>query len=232
MTGEMGTVVTYDRSQAFFERTLFRLEPMLRDNGYCGYININTIVNAHGIWPLEFTCRFGYPGFAILDPLQETSWGDLFRMLVRQSGDRFATRRGFCVGVVLTTPPFPYTRHEVAAPIGQPVLFDGLTAADLKNLHYGEVGLENGQLVTTGVYGWTMVVTGVSDQIRVAQRHAYDLAARVFAPNLRYRGDIGDRLIATQYGELAKLHVFDRERNADSDAELSAIPREASSAAG
>ena len=42
----------------------------------------NTIVNEEGIWPLEFTCRFGYPGYAILDPLQEMPWGELFHAMV------------------------------------------------------------------------------------------------------------------------------------------------------
>ena len=74
------------------------MEPLLREDGYCGYINLNTIVNEAGIWPLEFTCRFGYPGFAILDPLQRTSWGDLFRHVDRGARARFETKPGFCGG--------------------------------------------------------------------------------------------------------------------------------------
>ena len=72
VTGAMGTVVTYSRSKSFFDGTLALMRPPLKQHGYCGYINLNIIVNERGIWPLEFTCRFGYPGYAILDPLQRT----------------------------------------------------------------------------------------------------------------------------------------------------------------
>ena len=107
LTGEMGTVATFERSRRFFERTLLPIEPLLRDGGYLGYVNLNTIVNERGIWPLEFTCRFGYPGFAVLDPIQATPWSELFRIMVTRSQSSFEARPGMSVGIVLTTPPFP-----------------------------------------------------------------------------------------------------------------------------
>jgi phosphoribosylamine---glycine ligase len=210
LTGEMGTVVTYARSRRFFERTLGRMESLLREHGHCGYINLNTIINEDGIWPLEFTCRFGYPGFAILTPLQKTPWGDLLSAMIQRSMPAFETRPGYSLGIVLTTPPFPYPRPQVQEPIGLPVLFDGeLTAEDRQHLHFCEVGLEEGELVTSGIYGWAMVATGVGEDIATAQLRANRLADRVLIPNIRYRRDIGDRLIAGEFARVERLGLLD-----------------------
>ncbi len=210
LTGEMGTIVTYERTQHFHDLTLGRMGPLLREGGYCGYINLNTIVNEAGIWPLEFTCRFGYPGYAILDPLQETPWGELFHSMVGRSASSFKTRNGFSAGVVMTTPPFPYARSNVNEPVGLPVLFDeSLTENDRRHLHYGEVGMNGTQLVTTGAYGWTMVVTGTGSSVRSARDNANSLADRVVIPNARYRRDIGDRLIAGDYERVDRLGLLD-----------------------
>lgn len=196
LTGEMGTVATFDRSDVFFDRTLARMAPLLREHRHVGYVNLNTIVNRDGIWPLEFTCRFGYPGFAVLDPLQETGWAELFHAMANGGCDGFSARSGFSVGIVLTTPPFPYSRKEIDETVGLPVFMpEDLTDEDLAHLHYGEIGLEGGQLVTSGLYGWTMVVTGTGRTIGAARRSAYARASRIVIPGMRYRTDIGDRLI-------------------------------------
>jgi phosphoribosylamine--glycine ligase len=205
LTGEMGTIVTYQNTARFHELTLARMAPLLQSGGYCGYINLNTIVNEAGIWPLEFTCRFGYPGYAILDPLQATPWGELFHAMVTRTGVSFQTRAGFAAGVVMTTPPFPYSRSMVREPIGLPIVFDGITDDERSHLHYGEVRLKDGHLVTSGAYGWTMVVTGTGASVRQARERANHLADRVIIPNARYRRDIGDRLIA---GELDRLKAM------------------------
>ncbi|WP_458387918.1 hypothetical protein [Sphingomonas sp. F9_3S_D5_B_2] len=201
LTGEMGTVATFANSDALFEATLKPLEALLRQAGHVGYVNLNTIVNEQGIWPLEFTCRFGYPGFAVLEPLQACGWGELFAAM-RDGADHFETAAGFSVCVVLTTPPFPLSRKEFDSPVGLPVLTGHV--AD-EHFHPGEVGLSGTQLVTSGLYGWTAVVTGTGESVTAAKAAAYANAARVYAPNVRYRLDIGDKLIA---GELALLESW------------------------
>ena len=212
LTGEMGTVVTYSRTKSFFDRTLGRMATLLRENGYCGYINLNTIVNERGIWPLEFTCRFGYPGCAILDPLQRTKWADLFRAILNRSTLQFDFEPGFAVGIVITTPPFPYYREAVDEPVGLPVLFEGdLSHDERRHLHYGEVGLRNGALVTTGTSGYALVVTGTGETLAAARDAANMLADKVIIPNARYRRDIGSRLIEGQLREIDELGLFDNE---------------------
>jgi phosphoribosylamine---glycine ligase len=210
LTGEMGTVVTYSGSATFFDRTLGRMRPLLKENGYCGYINLNTIVNRGGIWPLEFTCRFGYPGYAILDPLQRTRWAELFRAMLDRHSSRLEVEPGFSVGIVITTPPFPYSREQVSEPKGLPIVFRGdLSPAERANLHYGEVGLINGVLVTSGAYGYTLVATGTGDTIETARDAANALADKVVIPNARYRRDIGQKLIEGDFDKIRALGLID-----------------------
>ena len=210
LTGEMGTVVTYERTERFYQRTLAKLAPLLSRNRYCGYINLNTIVNETGIWPLEFTCRFGYPGYSILESLQKMSWSALLRAMVSRSGTNLETELGFAVGVVLTTRPFPYFRTNVPESVGLPIIFEGvLSNQDRKNIHFGEVAILDGELVTAGYHGWTMVVTGSGSSITQAQKAAYQLANRVIVPNLRFRNDIGSKLISTDYSRVEQLDLLD-----------------------
>jgi phosphoribosylamine--glycine ligase len=201
LTGEMGTIATFDFSGRIFAATLQPLEAMLRAAGHVGYVNLNTIINEAGIWPLEFTCRFGYPGFAVLEPLQLSTWGELFRSMNSKGARELATGSGFCACVVMTTPPFPYSRQELDCPVGLPLIVGDI---DTAHLHLGEVGLAGSQLVTSGVYGWTAVVTGTGATIDEAQRAAYANAARVHAPNVRYRRDIGDKLKAGEWAQLVE----------------------------
>jgi phosphoribosylamine--glycine ligase len=62
--------------------------------------------------------------------------------------------------------------------------------------------MEGNTIVTAGLYGWTAVVTGTGQTIGEARASAYDRAARIRVPNVRYRLDIGDKLLAREFAAL------------------------------
>ena len=194
LTGEMGTVVTYSGAGRLFAETLGPLAPVLAAQGYRGYLNLNTIINPAGVWPLEFTCRFGYPGFAILDALHVDGWEGILRALCGQEV-AVATHPGYAVGVVLTVPPFPYAAQPHPSR-GLPIRFLGeLSAEDRRHLHFGEVDFSSGEPVIAGASGYVLVATGRGEEVAAARCAAYDLIGRVVVPNGRYRADIGCRFV-------------------------------------
>ena len=175
LTGEMGTVATFTGSDGCSTSRWRRSSRCCREAGHVGWVNLNTIINDDGVWPLEFTCRFGYPGFAVLEPLAGDRLGRAFSSCwFRRDCSAFPAREGFSACIVLTTPPMPLSRKEVDAPVGLPVMIGDIDPA---HLHFGEVGRADRELVTAGLYGWTAVVTGTGETVEEAKAAAYANAA-------------------------------------------------------
>lgn len=209
LTGEMGTLATYRGAEAIFDRTLRRIEPLLAESGYVGYINLNTIVNDRGIFPLELTCRFGYPGFVILDALHASRWDEIFVQMIEGRDTTLRTHDGYAVCVVLTVPPFPYPHGYEQLSKGVPVLFrDTLTEADREALHFAEVAMDGEHLVTAGSVGYVMVVTGRGPTVEAARADAYTRCQKVVIPNCRYRLDIGEQFLARDRAEMVRLGLL------------------------
>jgi phosphoribosylamine--glycine ligase len=126
--------------------------------------------------------------------------------MVGRTRTTFETRSGYSVGVVLTVPSFPYSRGYADLGRGMPICFrDDLTSVDRDSIHYGEVSLQNGQLVTAGTIGYIMVVTGLGESVEQARREVYGRVEKIVIPNCRYRNDIGVRLIEKDYATMQQL---------------------------
>ena len=208
MTGEMGTVVAYRGAGPIMRATLGRLRPVFAAAGHVGYVNLNMIANEDGLWPLEFTCRFGNPGFAILAPLQTAGWGDLFTRMLQGGAGSFPTAPGWSVGIVLTIPPFPEERPGAPTGADPPIFFHSPPDAP-EHFHYSDMRMEDGQLHAGRRTGYAMVVTGVGDTIEAAQAAALARAQFVCIPDLRYRGDIGARVVGgAQEGDWDRLRAW------------------------
>src|SRR6202007_1163628 len=107
-TRDMGTAMFWREPNLLFSRTLLKMESKLAEEGYVGYIDLNCIVNNNGIYPLEFTSRFGYPTISIQQEGMLTPISDLFWELANGLEHKWRTKSGFQIGVRIVVPPFSF----------------------------------------------------------------------------------------------------------------------------
>lgn len=210
--GEAGTVMKYCANKsALFEAVLAPLEEALVQMGHLGDIDVNCIVDEKGqAWPLEFTCRLGWPAFNIQvastrgDPVQ---W-----MLDACEGKDTlkVSTRTYC-GIVVAQPDYPYGNKKPEEVAGLPIY--GITPeiepfcfpqsvclADHPDMK-GDTVVERQIWSTTGDY--VMVVTGSGRTVRQAATRAYDTVSQIHLPDMIYRDDVGEKL----EGEIPKLQA-------------------------
>jgi phosphoribosylamine---glycine ligase len=191
-TGEMGTSMFWSEPNKIWSATLEKMESRLAQERYVGYIDVNCIVNSNGIYPLEFTARFGYPTISIQQEGLLTPISEMLFKLAEGSLTRLRARAGFQVGVRVVVPPFPYRDMETFLSTSKDAVILFKTP-NREGIHIEDVKLLNDEWVVTGTSGVVLIVCGVGPTMKQAQRQAYNRVRNVMIPHMYYREDIGDR---------------------------------------
>lgn len=214
-TGEMGTAMFWSGPNKLFNQTLKKMEPMLAEEGYVGYIDINCIVNNYGIYPLEWTSRFGYPTISIQQEAMLNPIGEFLYELAKGETPKLRVKSGFQIGVRVVVPPFPFKDPETfRVKSKDSVIYfkkppnmgksNGNGGNYLDGVHIEDVKLVKGEWVVTGTSGVVLIVCGTGPTMRLAQHQAYARIKNINIPHMYYRDDIGDRW----YEDSDKLHTW------------------------
>ncbi|MBU0929947.1 MAG: hypothetical protein KJ623_02655 [Nanoarchaeota archaeon] len=183
------TLMYWSHPNELFNSTLFKMKEELIKSNYVGYIDINCIVNARGIYPLEFTCRFGYPTISIQMEGVLSNWGEILYSIAKKEKPEFKTKKGFQVGVVIAVPPFPYyDKDEVDIYKDLSILFK---KPNLDGIHLGDVKIVEGVWTVAGEQGYVLVVTGSGITVEEARKQMYHRLKNIMLQNMYYRTDIG-----------------------------------------
>lgn len=194
LTGEMGTLMYWSEPNKLFKMTLEKIKPALAESGYIGYIDINCIVNGRGIYPLEFTARFGYPTISIQLEGIAMPVGEWLYRLARGENFELKTKKGFQIGVRIMVPTLlvkSIDKETIELYHDLPILFK--KPDNLEGIHIEDVKLEDGVWRIAGQSGVLMVVTGSGATVSEARHQVYNRIKNIMVQDMFYRTDIGSK---------------------------------------
>lgn len=191
-TGEMGTSMFWAKDSPIFDATLKKFENTLAAKNFIGHLDINCIVNGNGIYPLEFTSRFGYPQIFIQRAGINESIGNLFYKLAAGQKFKINVKKGFQVGSYLVVPPFPFDDKKTFELFSKDSVI--VFKKDVKEgIHPMHVKKISDEWLITGNIGIALLVTGTGLTMRDAQKMMQNRIGNIILNNMYYRTDIGDR---------------------------------------
>jgi phosphoribosylamine--glycine ligase len=210
--GEAGTIQKYVNESFLYDQVLKPLEEGLLALGHLGDVDVNCIVDEDGqAWPLEFTCRWGWPAFNIM---LATHKGDPVQWMADacDGRDTLEVSTDVACGVVVAQPDYPYSEkpsnETLDIPIYGPaqghrqfIYPQSVKMATLPTMK-GEEIVDKPIWATCGDY--VCVVTGTGNTVKKASERAYKVVSEIEIPDMMYRDDIGEKLEE----ELPKLQAL------------------------
>ena len=191
-TGEMGSSMFWVKDSPIFDKTLKKFEPILAKHKFYGHIDINCIVNGNGIYPLEFTSRFGFPQIFIQRAGVTEPFGEMLYKVAAGKKFQIQVKKGFQVGAFVVVPPFPYEDKKTFELFSKDAVVI-LKKDNIEGIHPMHLKNVNDQWLITGNTGIALLVTGTGLTMKDAQKMMYNRINTVIINNCYYRTDIGDR---------------------------------------
>ena len=158
---------------------------------YTGFLYAGLMIDGEGKpRVVEFNCRMGDPETQPIMMRLKSDLADLIEAAIAGKLDQTEAQwdRRFALGVVLAAAGYPENPRK-----GD--VITGLPSGEIADAHVFHAGtaLQDGQVVTAG--GRVLCVTALGDNVRTAQKRAYELADAIVFEGRQYRRDIGHRAI-------------------------------------
>ncbi|MFV5213665.1 phosphoribosylamine--glycine ligase [Azonexus caeni] len=200
-TGGMGAyspapcVTPEVHAKAMREIILPTVRGMLADGiPFTGFLYAGLMIGKDGsVKTLEFNCRMGDPE---TQPILMRLKSDFVKLLehgINGTLDQIEAEwdRRVALGVVLAAANYPETPKKGDVIVGLP---KGNSFGDDCHVFHAGTADQDGQVVTNG--GRVLCVTALGENVRLAQKAAYEAAAQISWDGLQYRKDIGHRAIS------------------------------------
>lgn len=193
LTGDMGALMFWSQPNGMFRMTLSKIEQELAKSKYIGYFDINCIANSRGIYPLEFTCRFGYPTMAVQSEGIDMPLGEFLWKLAAEEDFEFPTKKGFQIGVCCMVESFLSGHGQDIATYHDLSILFRKPNPELEGIYIGDLKRVDNTLRIAGESGYALVVMGCGNTVEDARRQAYNRIRNIRLQNMFYRVDIGEK---------------------------------------
>lgn len=193
LVDDMGVVIVWDEPNGMFRKTVQLIEVELAKTNFAGFLDINCIANKHGVYPLEFTARFGYPTLDGQLAGLQTPVGEFFLRLAAGEDFRIETKERYQIGICGVLPPYISANQRNSSMYHNLPIFVNGPSWDLPGLYFKDIKLDGKVLRVAGESRHVLVATGSGKTVERAQQRAYRLLKKINVQNLFYRIDIGRR---------------------------------------
>lgn len=190
LTSEMGTSMFWAGRNRLFRESIGKMEKLFAQAGYVGYVDLNCLVDKNGIYPLEFTSRFGYPTICIQQEGINMPMGKFLADLVAGKDFTIPLKGKYQVGMRILMPPHPFNSKKDFETYSQGAKVEFLSP-DLSGIHIEDLIKIKNEWRVAGEDGFALIIAGCGQTMAQARGRAYQNVKKVYLPNMYYRNDIG-----------------------------------------
>ena len=206
-TGCAGVLVfTLSPSSRLYEETLKKTIPLLKNAGFRGVIDLNTIVAEGGdkIFGLEWGPRLGYLCCPVSSVMYGPGYADFILAVAKGAQPQERWQAPFGAAITVSIPPYP---TEILIPSAEGIPIEGLDPCSPQELcefflHDARLDKTRERLETCGHYGYIGAPIGYGGTLEESFAMVERKLQKLHIPNMQYRTDIRARTLA-RYGALS-----------------------------